>query len=257
MISLIVLAEDNKDSLKKCLESLEKQIFKDFELLIVDRNIDNRLYEVIVSFNKILNIKYVKNTGKSIVRDINKALTYRKGNIIGVIKDTDEFSENALEMINNKLENDKSIYISNVENIKEDNKVNKYNIWKYISCNNYFINFGQEDILLHNHKIVEYEDIDYIIQLINDQYDVHYYSEEILKNKIEDIDYTDVNKIFEKTLYKANIMKKEIKRFNILYLFVYIYELIKSLCKIVVSKHKEYDAEIFNSLLQGIFKGTK
>lgn len=64
------------------MESLKLQKFRDFELIIIDQNSDNRLEDIIPMFIKDLNLVYFKSDKKGLSYNRNIGLSMAKGQIL-------------------------------------------------------------------------------------------------------------------------------------------------------------------------------
>ena len=60
-ISLILCTVNRKIEVIEFIESLIKQNYKNFELIIVDQNSDNRIPKIVQQYNKLINILHVKS----------------------------------------------------------------------------------------------------------------------------------------------------------------------------------------------------
>jgi glycosyltransferase involved in cell wall biosynthesis len=81
------------------LEKLKIQTYKSFELIIVDQNQDNRVFDIYSRYNSFLPIKYLRSdkTGLSVNRNIG--LAGCDGDIIAFPDDDCEYSEDTLEKV--------------------------------------------------------------------------------------------------------------------------------------------------------------
>lgn len=136
-ISLIMATLNRKIEVKKMLNSLSKQTYKNFEVIIVDQNEDNFLEKIIDSFND-LDIKHIriKKKGLSLARNIG--LKYITGEIVGFPDDDCQYQADTLEEVIKFFYENKEVgavtgtVIRNI-NEKKGNKVvfvDKYSIWK-------------------------------------------------------------------------------------------------------------------------------
>ena len=57
-VSLIMPTINRHDELIIFLESLEKQTYKNFELIIVDQNLDGYIFDIIEDFQEKIDLKY-------------------------------------------------------------------------------------------------------------------------------------------------------------------------------------------------------
>ena len=58
-VSLIMPTINRHDELIIFLESLEKQTHKNFELIIVDQNLDGYIFDIIEDFQDKISLKYI------------------------------------------------------------------------------------------------------------------------------------------------------------------------------------------------------
>ncbi len=78
-LSIIIVSYNSKDVLNKCLDSLQKSDFKDFETIVVDNSSKDNSEEIIKNYPKVLLIKNKENLG------------FSKANNIGIKKATGKF----------------------------------------------------------------------------------------------------------------------------------------------------------------------
>lgn len=83
-LSVIIVTFNRANLLNELLKSLQKQSFKDFEIIVVDNNSKDNTKEIIISYN-FLYIKLIKNFGASIGRNIG--LKYAEGEIVCFLDD--------------------------------------------------------------------------------------------------------------------------------------------------------------------------
>jgi glycosyltransferase involved in cell wall biosynthesis len=81
------------------LEKLKIQTYKSFELIIVDQNQDNRVFDICSRYNSFIPIRYLRSgkTGLSVNRNIGLASC--DGDIIAFPDDDCEYSEDTLEKV--------------------------------------------------------------------------------------------------------------------------------------------------------------
>lgn len=108
-ISLIMATLGRVTEIKRLLESLERQTYRNFELIIVDQNKDNRLDALVSSFVKKMKIQHIK-TGKcglSFAR--NHGIQYIQGEIIAFPDDDCWYFPDTLEKVVNKFNDSPSL----------------------------------------------------------------------------------------------------------------------------------------------------
>ena len=63
-VSLIMPTINVTDELELFLKSLKEQTYKEFELIAVDQNSDDRAYKILEKYEDDFEIKYMKKKGK-------------------------------------------------------------------------------------------------------------------------------------------------------------------------------------------------
>ena len=96
MLFSIILATLNRSKeIEACLQSLENQIEKDFEVIIVDQSEDDKTKHISEKFDNI-NIKYYNVPFRGLSKARNYGIKRTKGNYICLIDDDAVYSENYL-----------------------------------------------------------------------------------------------------------------------------------------------------------------
>ncbi|WP_026903759.1 glycosyltransferase family 2 protein [Pedobacter glucosidilyticus] len=150
LVSVIIPYYNNENVIEDTLFSLENQVYKNIEIIIIDDNSVLKLPSL--KKFKHLNILYKKNKenlGASVSRNIG--LSYAKGELIQYLDADDIISANKIskqvEAINYKLDSiafGDWCYFEALEDLENINNQNKYFKKQFISCdylyelNNYF-----------------------------------------------------------------------------------------------------------------------
>lgn len=108
-ISIFIPTGNRIESLKKALDSLENQTYKNFEVIIVDYRSKSDAFKAIDSYKKILNIVIINQTEKGLSRAANLAIERAKGEIFIRTDDDVIMSKHWLEAINKVFEKDEKI----------------------------------------------------------------------------------------------------------------------------------------------------
>ncbi len=109
MVSLITATLGRTEPIVALLDSLSRQIYKDFELLIIDQNPHDEVQKIVNSHSAGLNIKYIRNSQKGLSLNRNIGLSQSKGEIIGFPDDDCYYAPDVLEKVvkafneNNKI----------------------------------------------------------------------------------------------------------------------------------------------------------
>lgn len=105
-MSLIMCTINRDIEVDKFLESLERQNYKNLELIVVDQNKDNRVSDIIEKYTEKICIKYIKSNQKGLSLNRNLAMEYVTGDIIAFPDDDCIYTYNQLNKINEVM-NDK------------------------------------------------------------------------------------------------------------------------------------------------------
>lgn len=103
MISLVTATIGRTTEVQLLLESLRKQTFKDFELIIVDQNPHNIIADIVELYKDTMSIKYIKSCEKGLSRNRNIGLKNCNGSIIGFPDDDCTYSDNVLQEVHDIL----------------------------------------------------------------------------------------------------------------------------------------------------------
>ena len=107
-ISLILCTVNRKIEVIEFIESLIKQNYKNFELIIVDQNSDNRILKIVQQYNKLINILHVKSAiGLSKARNIG--LGHASSSIVAFPDDDCTYSKNLLNNVASYFLNNTSV----------------------------------------------------------------------------------------------------------------------------------------------------
>lgn len=125
-ISLILATINRQNELKELLYSLLKQTYKNFEVIIIDQNKDNKLEPIVEQF-KELKIQHIKISQLGLSNARNIALKYVNGDIIGFPDDDCLYESNTLDLVSKYFKNFPDVDI--ISGICLDTKTSK----KYLS----------------------------------------------------------------------------------------------------------------------------
>ena len=107
-LSIITVNLDDKSGLSRTVESVKSQNFHDFEFIIIDGGSKDGSLEVIKE-NETLIDYWVSEKDSGIYNAMNKGIKISKGEIIVFINSGDLFKKNALKLIRNLFEKNKSL----------------------------------------------------------------------------------------------------------------------------------------------------
>ena len=105
-VSICIPTYEQPKNLQKCLESIEIQTLKDFEIIITDDSKSNEILDIVDSFKDKLSIKYYKNLPvKGSPENWNECIKHASGKYIKILHHDDFFyKEDSLEKLVNILD---------------------------------------------------------------------------------------------------------------------------------------------------------
>jgi len=98
-ITAAIITRNRAKLLKRCLNSLDVQSVKSFEVLVIDNGSTDNTREVVDSFKKKLKIKYISEPKIGRANARNRVLSEAKGDILATLDDDCRAFENWVEQI--------------------------------------------------------------------------------------------------------------------------------------------------------------
>lgn len=95
--SLVMATLNRKDEVDNFISKLFMQTYKNFELLIIDQNKDNRVWDIYLKYKDKIDIKYIRSDRVGLSFNRNLGLGNCTGSIIAFPDDDCEFADNTLE----------------------------------------------------------------------------------------------------------------------------------------------------------------
>jgi glycosyltransferase involved in cell wall biosynthesis len=95
--SLVMATLGRSDEIVIFLESLRSQTYKNFELILVDQNDDNRVYDLYIKYKDRIDIHYCRSGKKGLSLNRNTGLAYVSGGITAFPDDDCEYEKDTLE----------------------------------------------------------------------------------------------------------------------------------------------------------------
>ena len=106
LISLILATLGRRQEVKNFLDKLLQQSYMNYELIIVDQNIDDRVKNIYFAYKTKLHITYIHTNKKGLSRARNIGLKYAGGDIIAFPDDDCWYDSNTLKLVNDLLSDD-------------------------------------------------------------------------------------------------------------------------------------------------------
>lgn len=133
--SIITVCYNSEKTIKRTLESLLNQTYKDFEVIIVDGLSSDRTLEIVREYSlKINNITIISEKDNGIYDAMNKGVKISKGELIAFLNSDDFYENDALEKIAEFYTSDIDIiygdtyHIDNYNNIYYEKIIDKVDI---------------------------------------------------------------------------------------------------------------------------------
>lgn len=104
LFSLIIATVDRVSDLESLFESLTGQECKDFEVILVDQNADNRVGPVLEKLAQSLNIRRIKSSIRNNSHARNLGMAIAAGEIIGFPDDDCLYQPGTLDLVRNSFE---------------------------------------------------------------------------------------------------------------------------------------------------------
>ncbi|MDP3093540.1 MAG: glycosyltransferase family 2 protein [bacterium] len=108
-LSIIVCTFNRAENLKECLESLTKQTFADFEVIIVDAGSTDKTPEIIDDYCQKLRVKKVSDNGKELAKARDLGWRTSQGELVSWIDDDVVVCENWAQSIVKTLDGNPGI----------------------------------------------------------------------------------------------------------------------------------------------------
>ena len=105
--SIIIPTFNGELFLKRCINSILKQSYKNFEVIVMDGGSTDSTLKILKSFGN--NIKYYSQKDKGQADAINKGIKKCSGAIIGIFNSDDVYYPNALKIVNEYFDLNKEL----------------------------------------------------------------------------------------------------------------------------------------------------
>ena len=121
--SVIIPAYNMEKDIKKTLDSVKKQTFKDYEVIVIDDGSTDKTVEVAKKFD----VKVIehKHAGLSVVR--NAAIKEAKGDYLVLLDSDDWWDKNLLKKIAESSKNNADVIRFQIRTVDDENKKVEYN----------------------------------------------------------------------------------------------------------------------------------
>lgn len=121
--SIVIPIYNVEDYIKRCLDSVFNQTYKDFEVICVNDGCTDKSMEIVKNYDvKIINLEHV-----SVSAARNKGVEKVTGEYILFLDSDDYFDKELLENINNNINNNPDLVRFQVRTVTDSNEITNYN----------------------------------------------------------------------------------------------------------------------------------
>ena len=272
LVSLIMPTINRYDEIYLFMNSLKRQTYKKFELIVVDQNQNNKVKDIIDNYDNYIDIKYVKSEKLGLSLNRNIGIDMAKGSIIGFPDDDCVYEDDTLEKVTTFFRENEDYRLYSCKTMDENKvdcfkkmydgrcEINSINIMDTLTSITFFINFKNDKYTKFDEKLGvggEYgsgEEIDYVLDLLSKEYKGKYFGENIIYHPAK-----KHSKSKEKYQRDYNygrgfgaLCKKEIVyRKNYKFIKVMGYKIIRNIGGIALNKDADYHHATIKGRVEG------
>lgn len=132
LISIITVCFNSEKTIKKTIESVLKQTYKNYEYIIIDGKSTDNTIKIVESYLPLFEgrLRYISEKDTGIYNAMNKGINNCKGELIGILNSDDFYATNTLQLVVEEYEKEKYPFIiinGDMERVdSEDNVVFRY-----------------------------------------------------------------------------------------------------------------------------------
>lgn len=277
LVSLIMPTLNRFDDIYIFMDSLLEQTYKDFELIIVDQNDNDKVKEIVDKYVDRLEIKYIKSDKKGLSYNRNIGIKAAKGDVLAFPDDDCAYKQDTIEKAINffkknqeyKIYSCKTMDFNEVDTFKRMYNgtcdINSLNVMDTITSITFFAIFKDKEYLMFDERLGvggEFgagEEIDYILELLSKGYKGRYFGDDIIYHpaKKHSKSKEKYQRDFNYGRGFGALCKKEIVyRKNKKFIKIMAYKIIRNIGGIVLNKDRDYHTATIKGRING-FKEYK
>ena len=277
LVSLIMPTLNRFDDIYIFMESLLEQTYKNFELIIVDQNDNDKVKEIADKYVDRLDIKYIKSDKKGLSYNRNIGIDAAQGKILAFPDDDCAYKPDTIEKAINFFEknNEYKIYscktmdFNEVDTFKQMHNgicgINSLNVMDTITSITFFVLFEDRNYLKFDERLGvggEFgagEEVVYILELLSRGYKGRYFGDDIIYHpaKKHSKSKEKYQRDFNYGRGFGALCKKEIVyRKNKKFIKIMAYKIIRNIGGIVLNKDRDYHTATIKGRING-FKEYK
>lgn len=125
--SIIIPVYNTEKYLKKCLDSVFNQEYKDFEVIIINDGSTDKSENIINEYiNTYNNIKYIKQKNKGLSNARNEGVSKSKGEFLLFLDSDDFYEKEFLSKLNENINDESEVIRYQVQDVLENEKIITY-----------------------------------------------------------------------------------------------------------------------------------
>lgn len=277
LVSLIMPTLNRFDDIYIFMDSLLEQTYKNFELIVVDQNDNDKVKEIVDKYVDRLDIKYIKSNKKGLSYNRNIGIAAAQGKILAFPDDDCGYKPDTIEKAINFFEKNKEykIYSCKTMDFNEVDTfkrmyngtcdINSLNVMDTITSITFFVLFEDKDYLMFDERLGvggEFgagEEVDYILELLSRGYKGRYFGDDIIYHpaKKHSKSKEKYQRDFNYGRGFGALCKKEIVyRKNKKFIKIMAYKIIRNIGGIVLNKDRDYHTATIKGRING-FKEYK
>ena len=272
LVSLIMPTLNRYNDIYLLMESLQKQTYKNFELIIVDQNKNDKVKEIVDKYIGKINVKYIKSDKLGLSYNRNLGINIANGEIIGFPDDDCIYEINTLEKVvkffnensNYKIYSCKTMDLNKVDAFKKmyngNCDINSLNVLDTITSITFFVNFGKQNYAKFDENLGvggtfgSGEEIDYILDLLSKGYKGKYFGEDVIyhpakkHSKSKEKYHRDYNygRGFGALCKKQIIYRKDYK-----FIKVMLSKIVRNIGGLILSSNRDYHSATIKGRING------
>jgi glycosyltransferase involved in cell wall biosynthesis len=275
LVSLIMPTLNRYDDIDLLMQSLQRQTYKNFELIVIDQNDNNKVEEIVNKYKDDVVLKYIKSDKIGLSYNRNIGIEMAKGQIIAFPDDDCVYEDDTLEKVikffeendDYRLYSCKTMDANKVDCFKKmyDGRceISSTNIMDTLTSITFFINFKNDDYTKFDEKLGvggEYgsgEEIDYVLDLLSKGYKGRYFGENIIYHpaKKHSKSKEKYQRDFNYGRGFGALCKKEIVyRKNYKFIKVMGYKIVRNIGGIILNKDRDYHDATIKGRIEGFRK---
>lgn len=273
LVSLIMPTLNRFDDIYRFMDSLLEQTYKNFELIVVDQNDNDKVKEIVDKYVDRLDIKYIKSNKKGLSYNRNLGIDVAKGEVLAFPDDDCAYKPDTIEKAINFFEKNQDYKIYSCKTLDFDEKegfikmndgiceIESTNISFTVCSITFFVNFGSDDSYTRFDERLgvgaEFgagEETDYVLDLLSRGFKGRYFGDDIIHHPVKK--HSKSSAKYERDFnygrgFGALCKKEIVYRKNYKFIKIIAYKLIRNIGGIILNKDRDYHEATIKGRIEG------